>query len=47
MTEKKIISYSHLFRRALELSIEFALLMILIFYLPQIIQLIKLIYGLT
>ena len=45
MTEEKIISYPYLLRRALKVSIEVAIVLILLFFLPEIIQLIQLLYG--
>ena len=45
MTEEKSISYPYLLRRALKLSIEVAIVAILLFFLPEIIQLIQLLYG--
>jgi hypothetical protein len=45
MTEEKSISYPYLLRRALKLSIEVGIVAILLFFLPEIIQLIQLLYG--
>ena len=45
MTEEKTISYPYLLRRALKASIEVAILLIMLFFLPEIIQLIQLLYG--
>ncbi len=45
MTEEKIISYPYLLRRALKVSIEAAIVLIILFFLPEIILLIQLLYG--
>jgi len=45
MTEDKTISYPYLVKRALKVSIEVAIVLILLFFLPEIIQLIQLLYG--
>ena len=44
MTEDKTISYPYLVKRALKVSIEVAIVLILLFFLTEIIQLIKLLY---
>ncbi|MFX1448549.1 MAG: hypothetical protein ACFFCG_10505 [Promethearchaeota archaeon] len=45
MSEENIISFPYLIKRAVKISIEFVIILILLFYLPEIIQLIKLLYG--
>ncbi|HUW88921.1 MAG TPA: hypothetical protein VMV43_00225 [Candidatus Nanopelagicaceae bacterium] len=45
MTEEKTISYPYLLKRALKVSIEVAFVLIILFFLPEIIQLIQLLYG--
>ena len=45
MTEEKSISYPYLLKRALKVSIEFAIIAVLLFFLPEIIHLIQLLYG--
>jgi hypothetical protein len=45
MTEEKTISYPYLLRRALKLSIEVAIVVILLFFVPEIIHFIRLLYG--
>jgi len=45
MTEEKIISYPYLLRRALKVSIEVAIVVIILFFLPGIISFIQLLYG--
>ena len=45
MTEEKTISYPYLLKRALKVSIEVAIVLIILFFLPEIIQLILLLYG--
>lgn len=44
--EKKTPQYSQLFWRAIKLSVEFAIMIVLLYYLPNIIQFIQLLYGL-
>ncbi|MHA1235978.1 MAG: hypothetical protein ACTSQL_12970 [Promethearchaeota archaeon] len=43
MTEEKIISYPYLLRRALKLSIEAAIVLVILFFLPGIIR--QVLYG--
>jgi len=45
MIEEKTISYPYLLRRALKVSIEVAIIAILLFFLPEIIHLVQLLYG--
>ncbi len=45
MTEEKTISYPYLLKRALKVSIEAAIVLIILFFLPEIILLIQLLYG--
>ena len=45
MTEENAISYPHLLKRALKLSIEVAIVLVILFFVPEIIQLIQLLYG--
>ncbi|MHA1471549.1 MAG: hypothetical protein ACTSQW_00460 [Promethearchaeota archaeon] len=45
MTEENTISYPYLLKRALKLSIEVTIGLILLFFVPEIIQLIQLLYG--
>ena len=45
MTEENSISYPYLLKRALKVSIEIAVVVILLFFLPQIIRFIQLLYG--
>jgi len=45
MTEEKTISYPYLLKRALKVSIEVMIVLILLFFLPEIIRLIQLLYG--
>ncbi len=45
MTEEKTISYPYLLRRALKVSIEVAIVVIILFFLPGIIRFIQLLYG--
>jgi hypothetical protein len=46
MSEEKTISYPYLLRRALKVSIEVMIVLIMLFFVPEIIQLIQLLYGL-
>ncbi|MBY9020346.1 MAG: hypothetical protein KGD67_04750 [Candidatus Lokiarchaeota archaeon] len=45
MPEEKTISYPYLLKRALKVSIEVAIVLIVLFFLPEIIRLIQLLYG--
>ncbi|MBY9009789.1 MAG: hypothetical protein KGD74_07990 [Candidatus Lokiarchaeota archaeon] len=45
MTEEKTVSYPYLLKRALKVSIEVMIVLILLFFLPEIIRLIQLLYG--
>jgi len=45
MTEEKSASYPYLLKRALKVSIEIAIVAILLFFVPEIIRLIQLLYG--
>jgi len=45
MSENKTISYPYLTRRAIKVSIEIVIILILLFYLPDLISLILNIYG--
>ncbi|NVM18791.1 MAG: hypothetical protein HWN80_13835 [Candidatus Lokiarchaeota archaeon] len=45
MTEEEGISYPYLMKRAVKISIEFVIIMILLFYSPEIINLIRVLYG--
>jgi len=42
--KENIITYSHLIKRALQISIEFIILLIILFYLPEIIVVIRFLY---
>jgi hypothetical protein len=42
--KEDIITYSHLIKRALQISIEFVTLLIILFYLPEIIAVIRFLY---
>ena len=42
--KKKVITYNHLVKRALKITIEFTILLIILFYIPEIIMLIRFIY---
>ena len=45
MKEETPVSYSHLIKRALKISIEFVIIAIILFYLPEIIEFFKFLYG--
>jgi len=45
MTEEKTISYPYLLKRALKLSIEVAVVLIILFFVPEIIRFIQVLYG--
>jgi len=45
MTEENTISYPYLLKRALKVSIEVAVVVIILFFLPEIIRFIQLLYG--
>jgi len=45
MTEEKQISYPYLIKRALKVSIEFVIILLILYYLPEIILLIRFLYG--
>ena len=45
MTEEKTISYPYLLKRALKLSIEVAIVVIILFFVPEIIRFIQVLYG--
>jgi len=45
MTEEISISYPYLLKRALKFSIEVAIILVILFFVPEIIQLIQLLYG--
>ncbi len=45
MTEENSISYPYLLKRALKVSIEVAIVLVLLFFLPEIIRFILLLYG--
>ena len=45
MSENKTISYPYLIRRAIKVSIEIVIIFILLFYLPDIISLLLILYG--
>ncbi len=45
MTEEKTITYPYLFKRALKLSIEVAIVVIILFFVPEIIRFIQVLYG--
>ena len=45
MKEEKIISYNHLVKRAIKIAIEFVIICIILFYLPEIIMFFKFLYG--
>jgi len=45
MTEEKTISYPYLLKRALKLSIEVAIVLIILFFVPEIIRFIQVLYG--
>lgn len=40
----EVIKYNHLVKRALKFTIEFIILLIILFYIPEIIKLIRFIY---
>lgn len=46
MTEEKTISYPYLLKRALKLSIEVAIVIIILFFVPEIIHFFQVLYGL-
>lgn len=47
MKEKEVISYSYtdLIKRAIKISIEFIIITMIIFYLPEIILFFRFLYG--
>ena len=45
MLEEKTISYPYLLKRALKLSIEVVIVVITLFFVPEIIRFIQLLYG--
>lgn len=45
MSENKTNSYPYLIRRAIKVSIEIVIILILLFYLPDIISLMLILYG--
>ncbi|MBY8980693.1 MAG: hypothetical protein KGD72_09895 [Candidatus Lokiarchaeota archaeon] len=45
MTEEETISYPYLLKRALKVSIEVVIVVILLFFVPEIIRFIQLLYG--
>ena len=45
MTEQKEISYSYLIKRALKISIEFVIILLILYFLPEIIALVRFLYG--
>ena len=45
MTEEKTVSYPYLLKRALKLSIEVALVVIILFFVPEIIRFFQVLYG--
>lgn len=45
MTEEKLNSYPYLIKRAVKISIEFVVLLILLFYLPELINFFLVLYG--
>jgi len=45
MNKDKTISYPYLLRRALKLSIEAAIVLVILFFLPGIIRFIQVLYG--
>jgi len=45
MSEENNISFPYLVKRAVTISIEFVIILILLFYIPEIIQLIQILYG--
>lgn len=42
--KEEIMTYGHLIKRALQISIEFVILLIILFYLPEIIAVIRFLY---
>ncbi len=45
MTKEKTISYPYLLKRALKLSIEVAVVLIILFFVPEIIRFIQVLYD--
>ena len=45
MAEEKNISYPYLIKRALKITIEFVIILIIIFFLPEIISFFQFLYG--
>ena len=45
MSENKIISYPYLIKRAIKITIEFLIIMLILFYLPDIIKILLDLYG--
>lgn len=45
MTEQKEISYPYLIKRALKISLEFVIILLILYFLPEIIALIRFLYG--
>ena len=45
MTKEKLISFPYLMKRAVKISIEFVVILILLFYLPDLIKLFLKLYG--
>ena len=43
--EPEIISYSYFMRRAIKISIEFTIILICFFFLPEIIAFFRFLYG--
>jgi len=45
MKEQKLVNYNHLIKRALKVSIELVIILIILYFLPDIFNLIRLLYG--
>ena len=45
MSENQTISFPYLIKRAIKITIEFAILAILLFFLPELIQFFIIVYG--
>jgi len=46
MKQDKLVSYPYLVKRAIKGSIEFVIILILLFYLPEIFNFFQFLYGL-
>ncbi len=45
MKQDKMVSYPYIVKRAIKASIEFVIILVLLFYLPEILNFFRFLYG--